>query len=472
MDSFIEKLVSIRPNENQIAWQSLEFTAFFHFGMNTFTNKEWGDGKEAPVTYNPTNIDTDQWCKSVKSAGIKACLITAKHHDGFCLFDTATTNHNVILSQKPLDIVASLAKSCKKYNLKMGVYLSPWDMNAQTYGTGIPYDDFFCAQLEELTTKYGDIYSVWFDGACGEGANGKKQVYDWGRYYAVIRKNQPKAVIAVCGPDVRWIGNEGGHTRPSEWSVVAGKMRRSETTLALSQQADNNTFREKRIASEDEDLGSQEFLLDVVNSGGDLCWYPAEVDVSIRPGWFYHPEEDHKVRSVENLLDIYVKSVGGNAVLLLNIPPDINGQINAADVKILEALGERIRKIFTENLFTDADISIEGENKHELLNDNDHYWMGKTEQIAIDITLPIPKTLTHIVLCEEIRESQRIESFTLSVEMNGLWQEIYRGTTVGYKKICLFAPTVAEKWRINITKSRISPTLRYIGGYVDEVLYA
>ena len=469
MKDFTRKLISVRPNENQIAWQSLEFTAFFHFGINTFTNKEWGDGKESPAIYNPTNLNTDQWCKAVKSAGIKACLITTKHHDGFCLFDTATTKHSVMSSPKPVDVVAALAKSCKKYDLKLGVYLSPWDMNAQAYGTGVPYDDFFCAQLEELTTNYGEIYSVWFDGACGEGANGKKQVYDWERYYKVIRKNQPKAVIAVCGPDVRWIGNEGGHTRPSEWSVVAEKMRLSETTMSLSQQADNKDFREKRIASEDEDLGSQEFLLSVVEEGGGLCWYPAEVDVSIRPGWFYHPEEDGKVRSVENLLDIYVKSVGGNAVLLLNIPPDIHGQINAADAKVLEALGERIQSIFTENLFSGANVTIGGESKHELLNDSGHYWAGQTEQATVDINLPAPKTLTHIVLCEEIRESQRIESFTVSAEINGNWQEIYQGTTVGYKKICVFAPTTADKWQINITKSRISPTLRYIGGYVDEV---
>ena len=466
-EQFINKLVSVRPGENQIAWQSLEFTAFLHYGINTFTNREWGDGKESPAAYNPAGLNTDQWCEALKSAGVTACIITAKHHDGFCLFDTAHTRHSVMYSPKPVDVVAALAASCAKFGLKLGVYLSPWDRNAPTYGSGTPYDDYFCAQLEELTTRYGPLYSLWFDGACGEGPNGKKQVYDWPRYYALIRKNQPNAVIAVCGPDVRWIGNEAGYTRPSEWSVVPARLRNAETTANLSQQRDDSEFRQQPINSQTQDLGSQELLAAEIAAGGELCWYPAEVDVSIRPGWFYHPEEDNQVRSVENLLDIYEKSVGGNAVLLLNIPPDTKGQINPADAKRLEELGERIRSIFADNLLAGAEATVDGVSQPQILADDTRYRTGRSVQETIHITMPAAKTLTHMVICEEIRQSQRIEAFTVDAETNGAWQTVYQGTTVGYKKICRFAPTQAKNWRVCIGDSRQAPMLRFIGGYSD-----
>jgi len=466
MDSFLSKITAIKPSENQVNWQALGFTAFLHYGINTFTNREWGDGTENPMDYNPSGLNTDQWCEALVSAGVKACIITAKHHDGFCLFDTAHTKHNVMHSPKPVDVVAALSASCAKYGLKMGVYLSPWDQNAPTYGSGTAYDDFFCAQLKELTTKYGPLYSLWFDGACGEGPNGKKQVYDWPRYYSVIRKNQPNAVITVCGPDVRWIGNEAGYTRPSEWSVVPDRMRKAETIHALSQQSDDTTFRERPITSEDEDLGSRELLAKELELGGKLCWYPAEVDVSIRPGWFYHQAEDSKVRSLENLLDIYEKSVGGNAVLLLNIPPDTKGQINAADVTRLKELGDRIRSIYSNNLLSDTLASC----GQDVLKDNDTYWIGTKECEEITLTIPESKTLTHIVLCEQIKESQRIEAFTIFAEIDGKWQNLYNGTTVGFKKICRFKATTVSGLRLVINQSRIAPTLRYIAGFNDTAV--
>jgi len=467
MSDFLIKLTSVKPSEQQVNWQSLGFTAFLHFGINTFTNREWGDGSEDPNCYNPTNLNTDQWCEALKSAGITACILTAKHHDGFCLFDTKYTSHSAMNSPKPIDVVAELAKSCKKYDLKLGVYLSPWDRNAKSYGSGKAYDDYFCAQLEELTTNYGELYAVWFDGACGEGPNGKKQVYDWTRYYSLIRKNQPQAVISVCGPDVRWIGNEAGYTRPSEWSVVPKRLRNAETTASLSQQEDNISFREKPISSQDHDLGSREFLKTELDLGGDLCWYPAEVDVSIRPGWFYHKEEDDKVRSLDNLLDIYEKSVGGNALLLLNIPPDTNGEINQADTVRLKELGRKINSIFSENLFENANISIDGVNHPTLLTGDNNYWVGNEEKATIKISLPNAKALSHIVLCEEIRQGQRIEAFNITAEVSGKTIEICKGTTVGFKKICRFEEVCTKELSINITESRIAPTLKFIGGYKE-----
>ena len=447
MTTLEEKLISVRPSQVQLDWQRLGFTAFLHYGINTFTDREWGDGKEDPALYNPDSLDTDQWCRALKAAGVTACIITAKHHDGFCLFDTAYTNHGVMHSPKPVDVVAALAKSCKKYGLKLGVYLSPWDRNHPDYGSGKAYDDFFCNQLEELTTKYGDLYSLWFDGACGEGPNGKKQVYDWDRYYALIRKNQPGAAITVCGPDVRWIGNEGGHTRPSEWSVVPLRLRDQEGIAQHSQQADDAAFSQLPIASTDEDLGSRAFLEKELAAGGDLCWYPAEVDVSIRPGWFYHANQDDKVRSVANLLDIYEKSVGGNAVLLLNIPPDTHGQISPADEARLQELGDRIGGIYSVNLLADADIVIENSR--------------------VNISAAKPVTLTHLVLREDVTQSQRVEAFVVSAEVDGAWQTVYTGTTIGFKKICRFAPVTAANWRVDITECRSEPILGAIEGHLD-----
>jgi len=469
MDNFVEKLTSICPSENQITWQKLGFTAFLHYGINTFTDREWGEGNENPADYNPGDLNTDQWCQALKAAGVTACIITAKHHDGFCLFDTAYTKHSVMYSPKPVDVVGALAKSCCKYGLKMGVYLSPWDRNAETYGSGADYDDFFCNQLEELTTKYGSLYSLWFDGACGEGPNGKKQVYDWSRYYAVIRKNQPQAVIAICGPDVRWIGNEAGHTRSSEWSVVPERMRRSETVAALSQQEDSKEFRERVIKSEDEDLGSRALLAKELELGGSLCWYPAEVDVSIRPGWFYHKSEDNKIRSVENLLDIYEKSVGGNAVLLLNIPPDTNGQISPEDTKRLKELGDRISSIYSGNLFEEANLKIDAESLPYVLRDDETYWTGNSENARVHIKLNNATTITHIVICEEIRESQRIEAFNIKSDIDGQFQTIYEGTTIGFKKICRFDPVQTKDIYIDVLHSRKAPTLRFISAHVDTM---
>jgi alpha-L-fucosidase len=366
-----------------------------------------------------------------------------------------------------VDVVAALSASCVKYGMKMGIYVSPWDRNAPVYGKGEAYDDFFCAQLEELTTKYGPLYSLWFDGACGEGPNGKTQVYDWERYYTVIRKNQPGTVISVCGPDVRWIGNEAGYTRPSEWSVVPNRLRSAETTAAASQQSDGDGFRTRPIKSQDGDLGSREILANELERGGGLCWYPAETNVSIRPGWFYHPEEDGQIRSVENLLDIYEKSVGGNAVLLLNVPPDIRGRINAADAGRLRAFGERVKGIYTNNLLSGAESDC-GEG---IFIDDDTYWMGEGECETITVALPEARTLTHIVLCEQIRESQRIEAFTVEAETDGGRQTLYTGTTVGFKRICRFAPAAVKNIRICITQSRMAPTLRYIAGFIDPAYF-
>ena len=442
MTEFVNKLVSVVPSERQIKWQETEFYAFIHYGINQFTNREWGTGNESPSIFNPQKLDTDQWCACVKMAGMRGIIITAKHHDGFCLWDTKHTRHSTMYSPYGKDIVAQLASSCAKHALKLGIYLSPWDRHDSRYGQGEPYDAYFCAQLGELLTNYGEIFCVWLDGACGEGANGKAQVYDWQRYYALIRELQPGAVISVCGPDVRWCGNEAGHCRKNEWSVVPRSMIDNEAIRENSQQADDAAFR-RRVPSEEQDLGSRQALIDYDKKGhGELAWYPAEVNTSIRPGWFYHAEEDDKVRSLEELASIYIQSVGGNATFLLNVPPHPQGYIAAQDANRLAEFGRWLEDSFRENLLTQA--SFTASNQSGELNEQ---WVMAETAHAISPHF--------FVLQEEIRESQRIEEFCLLYWNGAAWTEACSGGAVGYKRICrLRAAISSNKWMLRIPASR------------------
>ena len=279
------------PTPQQLEWQQMELTAFLHFGINTFTEREWGDGKEDPALFNPTGLDCEQWVRALKEGGFKMAVITAKHHDGFCLWPTKTTRHSVVSSpwkNGKGDVVRELRNACKKYGLKFGIYLSPWDRNAECYGQGDAYNRFFIEQLTELLTNYGEVHEVWFDGANGEGANGKKQIYDWEAIERTIRRLQPKAVTAVMGDDVRWVGNEKGIGRKTEWSATV--LTPGIYSRAIGQNKELGVFGKSK------DLGSR----DIVARAKELFWFPSEVDVSIRPGWFYHSKEDSHVKSTSS----------------------------------------------------------------------------------------------------------------------------------------------------------------------------
>lgn len=437
-----EKLIEIRPSKRQIEIQKLGFYAFFHFTINTFTGKEWGDGQESPSLFNPKEMDADQWVSAIKAAGMKGAILTCKHHDGFCLWPSKYTEHSVKASPYKNgkgDIVREVSEACRRHGIKFGVYLSPWDRNQETYGQGTAYNDYFVNQLTELLTQYGELFCVWFDGACGEGKNGKKQDYDWDRYYKTIRKYQLNACISVTGPDVRWCGNEAGDTRASEWSVVPAVLSMAEKIAEASQQEDNTAFREKTISSMEQDLGSRERLKDEEK----LIWYPAEVDVSIRPGWFYHKEEDTQVRSLENLVDIYEKSVGGNAMLLLNIPPMPNGKLNEADVARLEELGTFLRKKYEKNLAKDAHIDIE-ENK---------------AQMKITAKWDALTDVSAIVLKEDIRFSQRVEKYQVFIQGEEGLELLYEGTTIGFRKIISINKRKTNAVIVEINDSRVEPVL-------------
>ncbi|MFC3802623.1 alpha-L-fucosidase [Cohnella sp. GCM10012308] len=475
MESFIKQAAQVVPSERQLKWQSLEFYAFIHFTVNTFTDREWGDGNEAPAIFDPTELDARQWVASVQSAGMRGLILTCKHHDGFCLWPSAYTDHSVKSSpwrQGQGDLVREVADACREAGIPFGVYLSPWDRHEKTYGDSPAYNDYFVAQLTELLTGYGDIFCVWFDGACGEGPNGKRQVYDWDRYYETIRRLQPDAVISVCGPDVRWCGNEAGHVRPSEWSVVPASMRDNEKIADKSQKEDDGGAFARRVDSRDNDLGSREAIAGIA----DLVWYPAEVNTSIRPGWFYHATEDDQVKTVEELLAVYHGSAGGNASFLLNVPPDRRGLVHERDADVLRRLGERLRADYGVNLAEGAEAAASDaiDEAHAASNvldaDPETYWCPSegTEQADIELRFAEPLTFDRVVLKEHIRSGQRIERFTVSCRTTAGWTDVHSNTVVGHKRICLFEPVTGDAVRIRIEESRWQPTLAHVGVYMKS----
>ncbi len=467
--SSISDAVKVVPSERQYAWQKLEFYAFFHFGLNTFTGKEWGSGHDDQLIFNPAGFSADQWVSAVKSAGMKGAILTCKHHDGFCLWPSQYTGYTI--KNTPFlngngDIVKSLSESCKAQGIKFGVYLSPWDRHEPSYGSGKEYNEYFMNQLRELLTNYGDIFCVWFDGACGEGANGKKQSYDWDGYFSVIRELQPEAAISICGPDVRWCGNEAGHCRESEWSVVPEFLADEEKIADKSQKKDDTEFRERKVNSRVEDLGSR----DIISKADKLIWYPCEVNTSIRPNWFYNENDNDKVRSLEELLNIYYQSVGGNASFLLNVPPDKRGLVYEEDVKRLKELGLYLEAFYSNNLAPSAKITAdtwaEGYGPSNILNeDEDQYWKSEKETAEILLEFPDEQTVGHVILMENIRDSQRVESFSLYAEVNGTSVEIYKGSVIGHKKICILDEVRTKKLTIKIHQSRIHSTLNFVGVY-------
>lgn len=428
----INMAAHVVPSESQYAWQRLELTAFVHFGINTFTGREWGNGKEDPALFNPVALDCGQWVKALQAGGFKMVILTAKHHDGFCLWPTATTAHSVASSpwrDGKGDVVAELKKACDQYGMKFGIYLSPWDRNAACYGDSPAYNKMFVEQLKELLSHYGKIDEVWFDGANAEGPNGKKQVYDWQAFYAVIDSLQPQAVKAIMGDDVRWVGNERGLGRETEWSV---------TPLTADIYTDAGAENERLgLQATSKDLGSREKVL----AAKRLFWYPSEVDVSIRPGWFYHAEQDEQIKSLEQLADIYFRSVGYNSVLLLNVPPDRRGLIHENDVLRLKEFGEYLQQAFADN-------RIVAENPE--MN---------------SFSLKPGSKINTVMLGEDIRKGQRVEEFRVEIWHDRQWREVGRGTTIGYKRLLRFPLCVADSLRVTVTESRAKVYLDKTGAY-------
>ena len=409
---FLKAAAHVKPSARQMNWFDTEFYAFVHFTVNTYTDLEWGLGNEDEKIFNPYDLDCDEWVRAVKSAGMKGLVLTAKHHDGFCLWPSKYTEHSVKNSPWKNgggDVVRECADACRRGGIKFGVYLSPWDRNSKYYGTP-EYNDYYVNQLTELCTEYGELFMVWFDGACGEGPNGKRQVYDFDRYISVIRKYQPNACIFNdFGPDVRWCGNEGGNPRRAEWAVVP-----SELCYRSEKQTDGALLEGdlSHLYNSDENLGD----LSVIQYSKALAFTGAEIDMSIRPGWFYHEKEEP--HSLERLFRTYLNSCGSNTSFNLNVPPMPSGRFDPRDIARLGELGEAIRGAFGE----EKKIPAAWENPAP---------SGET-QAKIEIRLPEKKKIRFVELKENIAEGQRIESFRL-LSGGGC---IYSGYTVGHRKIC------------------------------------
>ena len=442
----IAKAAHVVPSPNQLAALQNEFIAFIHFGPNSFTRLEWGSGKEDPAVFNPTELDCEQWVRSLKEGGFKMAIITAKHHDGFCLWPTKTTKHSVANSpwkNGKGDVVRELRDACDKYGIKFGVYLSPWDRNAECYGDSPAYNKFFIEQLTELLTNYGEVHEVWFDGANGEGPNGKKQIYDWDAILKTIRRLQPKAVTAIMGDDVRWVGNERGIGRETEWSATA--------LMPHSYAGADESYAKLGIKGTGKDLGSRALL----EKAPALYWYPSEVDVSIRPGWFYHEAEDSKVKSLKHLSDIYFRSVGYNSVLLLNIPPDRKGLISEADVNRLKEFAAYRQQIFADNRVK------KGRN----------YWNATSGSEAV-YSLKPKSEINVVMLQEDITKGQRVEAFTVEALTDNGWKEVGKGTTIGYKRMLRFPAVKAGRLRVKIDECRLTAHINQVAAYYAPPLQA
>ncbi len=458
----VDRITSVRPSERQLRLCDMEYYSFIHFGINTINNVEWGKGSENIAAFNPSKLDTDQWCRILKDTGSKGVIITAKHHDGFCLWATKETDHCVTNTPFKKDIVKMLSESCKKHGLKFGIYLSPWDRHEKTYGTD-EYNDFYVRQLKELCTNYGELFCLWFDGACGEGPNGKKQVYDWQRYYRTIRELQPEAVISVCGPDVRWIGNEAGKVRESEWSVIPLDKEKAEAVMENSQQTDDGGKEVAEVGERDADLGSRELL----RNYKELVFKPAEADVSINLGWFWHNNFYYlfkKNRTAKDLADIYFKTVGGNATLLLNVPPNKDGLIDKREQKTLRRFTKLINEPFKSEI-QNVNFSVINEKLEERPLDESGCSFNDDDYI-LKAGFSKEEMISTVIIREDLRFSQRIESFRLYIKDENGYTEIYKGTVIGSKRIiCLKKKVRTNELLLAVTGTRGNPVIRDIAFY-------
>ncbi|PZV80861.1 alpha-L-fucosidase [Algoriphagus aquaeductus] len=452
------------PSERQIAWQELQYYGFVHFNMNTFSDREWGFGDEKPEQFNPTALDARQWARIAKEAGMKGLIITAKHHDGFVIWPSKYTEHSVKNSpwrDGKGDLIQEFVDACREYGLKVGIYYSPWDRNHPDYGKP-EYITYMRNQLTELLTNYGEIYEVWFDGANGGtgwygGANEERKVdkfsyYDWPTTIELVRTLQPGAMLfSDAGPDVRWVGNEHGFAYETTWS---------------------NLMRDSVYA------GMPDFDRWATGQENGTHWVPAESDVSIRPGWYYHAYEDHKVKTLPELMEIYYKSIGQNSSLLINFPVDTRGLIHEKDEEAILKMAAKVKEDFALNLAKDASFTASTDRGKgytaDLLHDGDFntYWTTPDGQLQASVEMDFGKTVSfnRLLIQEFVNLGQRVKAFSLEKEVNGNWEKIAEGTTIGYKRILRFADTEAQKIRINFLDGKGIPVISEIGVYSAPAL--
>jgi alpha-L-fucosidase len=448
------------PTAAQLEWHRMEMNAFIHFTINTFTDREWGNGDESPQLFNPSAFDVNQWISSLKEAGFKGVILTAKHHDGFCLWPSQYTEHSI--ARSPFmngkgDIVRAVSEACRENGLRFGIYLSPWDRNHAAYGTP-EYIAYYRNQLRELFENYGPVFEMWFDGANGGsgyygGKNETRRIdgstyYDWPGTIEMVRQMEPDVIFfSDAGPGVRWVGNERGIAGETNWNTI------STDTLFAGK------------------AGIERLL----NTGHELgtSWVPAETDVSIRPGWFYHQKEDSLVKSPERLFEIYLSSVGRGSTLLLNIPPDRRGLIHERDLESLKGFRKLLDQAFARDLAREAHVStdqVRGES-YEAINlvDNDPqtYWAASdgVSSGVIEIGFQSPTTVNFVVIQEYIELGQRVRSFEIHAEREGQWDSVVEGTTIGYKRIVELKGIQASKLKVVIKDAKASPVIACISVY-------
>lgn len=444
------------PSARQLAWQERQFYAFVHFGPNTFTGVEWGEGREDPQVFKPQDLDCRQWVHAMQAAGMTGVILTAKHHDGFCLFASEHTTHDIESAGTQRDVLAELSRACREAGLWLGVYLSPWDRREPLYGTGEPYNEHFRAQLREALTKYGPIAEVWFDGACGEGPNGKRQVYDWPSFNQVVRELQPDACIfSDCGPDVRWCGNERAIGSETNWALL----RRDEVYPGYPD------YQELGPGHED-----------------GTHWVPYECNTSIRPGWFWKAGLDAEVKSLDTLLDTWYASVGRSGNFLLNCPPDDRGRLPDVDVARLAELGEVLRATFEHDLLRAAAeegsvgflaSSVRGDDAERfgpigLLDPaRETFWATKdgVTSAFVELRFEAPITFDRVWLEEAIQLGQRITAWHVDAAVDDAWQRLATGTTLGARRVLRTPLATTKKVRFTIDAAKACPTVSRLSLY-------
>ncbi|MCB0655006.1 MAG: alpha-L-fucosidase [Saprospiraceae bacterium] len=443
------------PTKDQLDWQELEYYMFIHFGPNTFTDKEWGMGNEDPKVFNPTHLDANQWAATAKKAGMKGIIITAKHHDGFCLWPSKYSTHTVRESawkNGKGDVLRELSKACKKYGLLFGVYLSPWDRNHPAYGTP-EYNQIYANTLREVHENYGQVFEQWFDGANGEGPSGKKQEYDWPLFHKTVLDIHPHCIMfSDVGPGCRWVGNERGYAGVTNWSTL-------------------------NVEGFTPGAGSPP--LQVLNKGVEdgEKWVPAECDVSIRPGWFYSPSTDDQVKSLKELTDIYFASVGRNGNFLLNVPVDREGLIHPNDSTRLMEFRQLLDAAFARNLIlnkivqTSSNYSDPGSQPNHLTDGKpETFWAAATIKAEMVIPVNPADTFNVLSLEEYLPLGQRVKSFAVDIWKDGQYQLIARQTTIGHKRLLRFPALSTDKIRIRILDGKDVPVLREVELYYAKDL--
>ncbi|MEP7258755.1 MAG: alpha-L-fucosidase [Flavitalea sp.] len=450
------------PSASQLQWHEMETNAFVHFTTNTFTGLEWGNGDESEKIFNPSSLDAGQWARTLKETGFKTLIFTCKHHDGFCLWPSKYTEHSVKNSSYKNgqgDVVSEVSAACKKYGLKFGVYLSPWDRNHAQYGSP-DYITYYRNQLKELFTLYGPVFEMWFDGANGGtgyygGAKETRKIdassyYNWPVTLELVRSMQPNVIFfSDAGPDVRWVGNESGIAGETNWNTIS-----TDTLFAGKPGIEN--------------------ILSTGSPDGNK-WIPAEVDVSVRPGWFYHAAEDSLVKTPQQLFDIYLSSVGRGSTLLLNVPPDKRGLFHENDVKALKGFRKLVDEAFSRNLALKARASASSYRGNAATfsasavtdNNKNTYWAtddGVTTG-SVQVTLPASSLIHYVTVQEYIALGQRVNAFSIEVMKGKVWEKVFEGTTIGYKRIIKIDPVKAGAVRVNILAAKACPLISSLEVY-------